>query len=438
MLRQHLQIFAQPISPMNVLIKQARIVAPHSGNHGRIADIFIEDGIIRKIEDTITVENTKVLQAENLHVSIGWMDVFANFSDPGLEQNESIDTGAASAAAGGFTHVMLVPNTSPVISAKAQVEYILKKAEGHSVSIYPIGAVTQNAKGSNLAEMYDMHNSGCIAFSDGIHPLQNPGILLKALQYVTAIDKTIIQMPCNTSMGNHGLMNEGLVSTRLGLPGIPAIAEELMIHQCIQLLQYTGSKLHLTGVSTQKGIEQITDAKKMGLHISFSVTPYHGYFCDEDLSNYDTNLKLDPPLRTSADKEAIRNAISGGIVDCIASHHFPLHSDYKDCEFENAQCGMIGLQSVFGAIHSIHTNLEILIRQLTIAPRKIFGLSIPLPEPGANACFTLFNPAKEYIFEKEMLVSKSANTAFAGQKLKGEVLGIINNNKIYWQNDFIQ
>lgn len=415
---------------MNVLIKQARIVAPHSGHHGRLADIFIEDGIIKNIDDSIVAENAEIVAAENLHVSTGWMDVFADFADPGFEQNESMATGAAAAAAGGFTDVMLIPNTNPVVSAKSQVEYILKKAEGLAVNIYPIGSVTQNAKGTNLAEMYDMQHSGCIAFSDGNSPIQNSGILLKAFQYVNAIDKTIIQMPCDYSIGSSGLMNEGVVSTKLGLHGLPAVAEELMIHQCIQLLQYTGSKLHLTGVSTQKGIEQILHAKKSGLNISFSVTPYHGYFCDEDLKDYDTNLKLNPPLRTLTDKEAVQKALSDGMVDCIASHHIPLHKDYKDCEFEYAKCGMNGLQTAFGAINSFHQHLEILIRQLTIAPRTIFGLDMPLLEPGAKACLTLFNPALEYHFEKGALLSKSSNTAFDGKKLKGKVLGILNNQQM--------
>ena len=415
---------------MNVLIKQARIVAPHSGHHGRLADIFIENGIIREISDTITVENAEIIAAENLHVSTGWMDVFADFADPGFEQNETIFTGAASAAAGGFTDVMVIPNTNPVVSAKAQVEYILKKSAGLAVNIYPIGAVTQNTQGSQLAEMYDMQHSGCIAFSDGIHALQDPGIILKALQYVTAIDKTIIQLPCHSSIGHNGLMNEGIMSTRLGLPGLPAVAEELMIHQCIQFVQYSGSKLHFTGVSTQNGIHQILHAKKTGLPVSFSVTPYHGYFCDEDLKDYDTNLKLNPPLRTVTDKEAVQKALSDGMVDCIASHHIPLHKDYKDCEFEYAKCGMNGLQTAFGAINSFHQHLEILIRQLTIAPRTIFGLDMPLLEPGAKACLTLFNPALEYHFEKGALLSKSSNTAFDGKKLKGKVLGILNNQQM--------
>ena len=414
---------------MKVLIKQAHIICSSSPFHGQVKDILIIDGIIDKIADNITENAEEIIANDNMHVSIGWMDVFAHFTDPGYEHKETLATGAAAAAAGGFTDVMIVPNTNPAVSSKSQVEYIVQKSVALPVNIYPIASITKNTEGTALAEMYDMHASGAIAFSDGTQPVQSPGLLLKALQYVLAINATIIQVPDDKSISAHGLMNEGIASTRLGLPGKPAIAEELMIVRDIELLKYTKSKLHITGVSTKKGIELIAAAKKEGLNISCSATPYHGWFCDEDLAAYDSNLKVNPPLRTRADMMAVRQAIQDGTADCIASHHFPQHWDDKTCEFEYAKNGMIGLQTLFAAVNSFENDLPKLIDQLTIAPRNIFGLSLPQIKEGNLACITLFNPLQQYIFEERMILSKSHNSPFIGKTLKGKVIGIINKNK---------
>lgn len=414
---------------MKVLIKQAHIICSSSPFHGQVKDILIIDGIIDKIADNITENAEEIIANDNMHVSIGWMDVFAHFTDPGYEHKETLATGAAAAAAGGFTDVMIVPNTNPAVSSKSQVEYIVQKSVALPVNIYPIASITKNTEGTALAEMYDMHASGAIAFSDGTQPVQSPGLLLKALQYVLAINATIIQVPDDKSISAHGLMNEGIASTRLGLPGKPAIAEELMIVRDIELLKYTKSKLHITGVSTKKGIELIAAAKKEGLNISCSATPYHGWFCDEDLAAYDSNLKVNPPLRTRADMMAVRQAIQDGTVDCIASHHFPQHWDDKTCEFEYAKNGMIGLQTLFAAVNSFENDLPKLIDQLTIAPRNIFGLALPQIKEGNLACITLFNPLQQYIFEERMILSKSHNSPFIGKTLKGKVIGIINKNK---------
>jgi dihydroorotase len=415
---------------MKVLIKQAHISCSSSPFHGQVKDILVVDGKIEKISENISENADEVIARDNLHASIGWMDIFANFADPGYEHKENIETGAAAAAAGGFTDVMLLPNTYPVVSSKSQVEYIVQKAATLAVSMYPIASVTKNAEGKELSEMYDMHASAALAFSDGTEPIQSPGMLLKALQYVLAINGTVIQLPDDKSISKTGLMNEGIASTQLGLPGKPAIAEELMIARDIELLKYTKSKLHITGVSTKKGIELISQAKKEGLNISYSVTPYHCWFCDEDLAGYDSNLKVNPPLRTRADMMAVREAAQNGTVDCFASHHIPQHWDDKTCEFEYAKNGMIGLETLFGAVNSFATDLDLLIEKLTVAPRNIFGITQPALQEGSNACITLFDPSSEYVFEERMIRSRSRNSAFLGKKLKGRVIGIINKNKI--------
>lgn len=417
---------------MKVLIKQATIVSPSSPFNGLQKDILIEKGIITGIGDDIRAENATIVAQPGLYASIGWMDVFSHFCDPGLEYRETLETGARAAAAGGFTEVMVLPNTHPVVHAKSQVEYIVQKSGTLPVKIHPIGAVTKNADGNELAEMYDMQQSGALAFGDGINAIQNSGLLIKALQYVKTFDGTIIQIPDDRSIGANGLMNEGVVSTQLGLPGKPAMAEELIVARDIKLTRYAGSRLHFTGISTAKSLEYIRRAKEAGINITCSVTPYHLFFTDEDLQTYDTNLKVNPPLRDKANRAALLNALTDGTVDCIASHHIPQNYDNKVCEFEYAKNGMIGLESLFGAVWSmvnVQWSINKMVDSLSVAPRKIFGLPVPVIKEGAVANITLFNPDTEYVFDETMIASRSKNSAFVGKQLKGKVTGIINGTK---------
>jgi dihydroorotase len=280
---------------MKVLIKNATIHSPSSPLHGKITSIFIENGIISKIDKDLNVDADNIVEGKDLSVSVGWMDCFANFCDPGHEFKETLESGANAAAAGGFTEVMLIPNTQPVVSNKSQVEYIIQKSKTLPVTIHPIAAITKNAEGKELSEMFDMFDCGAIAFSDGINPVQSSGILQKALEYIVPVDGTIIQLPEDKSIGAHGLMNEGAMSTKLGLQGKPVLSEELMIARDIEIVRYTNSKIHFTGISTKKSVELIAEAKKENLQVSCSVTPYHLFFCDEDLGDYDTNRKVNPP-----------------------------------------------------------------------------------------------------------------------------------------------
>ncbi|MEO6718753.1 MAG: dihydroorotase [Ferruginibacter sp.] len=419
---------------MTVLIRQATIINSPSPFNGQVKDILIENGIITSIKDDITKTADQIIQQGGLCVSIGWMDTFAHFCDPGFEYRETLESGAAAGAAGGFTDVMIVPNTSPVVYTKSQVEYIVQKARSLGVNIHAIAAVTKNAEGKELAEMYDMHQSGAIAFSDGISSIQNGGLLLKALQYVKTIGGTIIQLPDDKSIGGTGLMNEGIISTQLGLPGKPAMAEELMVARDIKLARYAESKLHFTGISSSKNIEYIKRAKAGGLSVTCAVTPYHLFFTDEDLQEYDTNLKVNPPLRTAIDRDALLQGLLDGTIDCIASHHIPQNYDSKVCEFEYAKNGMIGLETLFGVVWPLvesKWSINDLIDVLTVAPRTIFGLPIPPIAEGAAACITLFDPDTSYTFEEKDIKSRSKNSAFVGRQMKGKVIGIINGNTIY-------
>jgi dihydroorotase len=420
---------------MKVLIKQATVVSPSSPFNGKIKDILIDNGVIDTIGDNINDTDAKLIQQSGLHVSIGWMDIFSHFCDPGFEYRETLETGANAAAAGGFTDVMVLPNTNPVVHNKSQVEYIVQKTKSLPVNIYPIGAVTKNTEGNELAEMYDMQQSGAVAFSDGINAIQNSGLMIKALQYVKTFNGVVIQIPDDRSIAAGGLMNEGIVSTQLGLPGKPMMAEELIVARDIKLARYADSRLHFTGVSSAKSLEYIKRAKESGIKITCSVSPYHLFFSDEDLRTYDTNLKVNPPLRDKENKTALLKALLDGTIDCIASHHIPHNYDNKVCEFEYAKNGMIGLESLFGCVWGVVSGewqVGEMVERLSVSSRKIFGLPIPVIEENAAACLTLFNPNAEYIFDETMIASKSKNSAFVGKQLKGKVAGIINGTKTYF------
>lgn len=410
---------------MKILLKQVSIADPLSPHNGSVKDILISNGIIEKINDNIS-EADEELQFENVYASPGWIDIFSNFADPGYEFKETLETGADAACAGGYTQVFTLPNTNPFVHNKTQVEYIVQRSKQLPVHIRPLGAVTKSCEGKELAEMYDMFSSGAAAFSDGTHPIQSAGLMVKALQYVKSFDGVVVQVPIDKSIGAFGLMHEGIISTRLGLPGIPAMAEELMIARDIKLARYADSKLHFTGVTTAKSLEYIKRAKDAGLKVTCSVTPYHLFFCDEDMQQYDTNLKVNPPLRSRADMMALREAVKNGLVDCIASHHLPQEWDSKTCEFEYAKNGMIGLQTAFAAVHTAipELNTKDIASLFSVNARKIFGLPASTIYEGSEAEITLFTTDDENVFRKEDIKSKSYNSAFIGHSLKGKVIGI--------------
>jgi dihydroorotase len=422
---------------MTILLRQTIIIDPSSPFHLKKADVFISNGIISRIADKIGDKADKIIDIPDLHISGGWVEIFSNFCDPGQEFKETVETGSAAAAAGGFTDVFLIPNTAPVVHSKAGVEYLVQKNAQSPVTIHPVGAITKNTEGSALSEMYDMHQSGAKVFSDGINSIQSPGLLIKALQYLKAIDATIIQLPDDRSVNPGGLMNEGIVSTRLGLPGRAVISEELMIARDIELVKYAGGKLHITGISSKGSIERIKAAKKQGVNVTCSVTPAHLIFSDEDLVNYDTNLKMNPPLRTAADREALREAVADGTIDCIATQHLPQDQDHKMAEFEYALDGMIGLQTAFAAVRSALPSIktEQLVSLFCDNPRKIFGLPAVSVKEGNQATLTLFQPDKQWTFTKAQNRSRSNNSPFFGTSFPSAVSGIINKGSLFL-NDY--
>ncbi|HPH32615.1 MAG TPA: dihydroorotase [Chitinophagaceae bacterium] len=417
---------------MKILIKQARIIDPSSPHNGQIADIFIENGLISQISGQLNPDADQVVSLEGLCVSPGWVDVFASFADPGFEYKETLETGANAAAAGGYTDVLIIPNTNPVLHNKAAVEYVVHKGQHLPVTIHPIGAITRNTEGKELAEMYDMKWSGAVAFSDGVNCVQSAGLLVKALQYVKAFDGIIIQVPDDKSVNPPGLINEGVVSTQLGLPGKPAMAEELVVERDINLAEYTDSKIHLTGISTRKSAGYVQKGKENGIAVSCSVTPYHLFFTDEDMTSYNTHLKVNPPIRTAEDRAALRDAVLNGTVDCLASHHLPHEIDSKVIEFEYAKFGMTGLQTAYAVLNTAVAGIstERCVELLAVNPRSIFSLEPASITEGQKAKITLFQPATTWTFTPDMIRSKSANTPFIGQTFTGKVTGIINGDRI--------
>lgn len=418
---------------MTVLIKNARVIDPNSSINNTTQDIFIEAGVIKQMGSQLQIKADQVLEFDSLTVSPGWVDVFSNFCDPGYEFKETLESGAAAAAAGGYTDVFVVPNTKPVVDNKAQVEYISRASSTLPARIHPLGAISRNADGKDLAEMYDMRNSGAVAFSDGTNPVQSAGLLLKALQYVKAFDGVIIQLPDDKSVGANGLIHEGIVSTQLGLAGKPIMAEELLVARDIKLSRYTESKLHFTGVTSARSLEYIRRAKEGGLQVTCSITPYHLLFTDEDMRSYDTNLKVYPPLRSFSEQQALKNAVTDGTIDCIATHHMPQDYDSKVLEFEYAKNGMIGLETCYNCLRTAMPDVDSSkwVELLSANPRKIFGMPSAAIQENHPASITMFVPDAENHIGNNYFYSRSANSPFTGKSLKGKIIGTVRGESVF-------
>jgi dihydroorotase len=414
---------------MNILLKSTTVIDVTSIHHLKKRDILIENGVIKKIAASIVNStNAKEIKLPNLHVSQGWFDSSVSFGEPGFEERETIKNGLKTAAHSGFTHVAVNTNTNPVTDNKSTIKYIKSEALNHAVSLYPIGALTSGAKGEGLAELFDMKNEGAVSFYDYKLPIKNPNLLKIALQYTQTFDGLVQSFPFEKSIAQEGMVNEDVNSTKLGLKGIPSLAEELQIIRDLYILEYTGGKLHIPTISTKKSVTLIKEAKKKGLNVTCSVAITNLLLTDDVLESFETNYKLLPPLRTSTDVKALLKGIKDGVIDAITSDHNPIDIEHKKIEFDHAFYGSIGLESCFGALNSV-LSTETSIKMLTGLKEEFSIETISIAENN-NADITLFNPNEEWTFSENHIISSSKNSALIGCNLKGKVYGILANKKI--------
>ncbi|TVZ10131.1 dihydroorotase [Cellulophaga lytica] len=415
---------------MNILIKSAKIFDKSNKDiHLKTKDILVLNGVISKIADTITPEkNTSVISKKNLCISIGWLDTSVSFGEPGFEERETIANGLKTAAKGGFTDIILNTNTNPIPYTSSTIAFIKNKASQETTSLHPLGALTVNSETVDLAELYDMKNAGAVGFSDYKKATSNSNLLKIALQYAQNFNGLIYSFPLDTKIAGKGIVNEGDVSTSLGLKGIPALAEELQVARDLFILEYTGGKLHIPTISTAGSVKLISDAKKKGLDVSCSVALYNLLYTDSKLTEFDTTYKVLPPLRTKKDKTALINAVKNGTIDFVTTDHTPLDIEQKKIEFDNAAYGTIGLESSFGLLNTIfdtETTVEILTKG-----RERYGLQKPEIKEGKTACFTLFDEDTQYFISKNTSISTAKNCMFFDEKLKGQVFGILNKDRV--------
>jgi len=414
---------------MNILLKNATIVDESNKNlHLKKKDILIKNGIIEKIASKITTPSkTKIVDSKNLHVSIGWFDSSVSFGEPGYEERETIENGLKTAAKSGFADIVLNPNTYPIPDSSSDIIFLKNAAKDSATNLYPLGTLTVRREGKDLAELYDMKNAGAVGFYDFKQSIENSNLLKIALQYAQNFDGLVYSFPMDAKIAAKGVVNEGEVSTKMGLKGIPALAEELHIVRDLHILEYTGGKLHIPTISTANSVKLIADAKKKRLDVSCSVAIHNLFATDDVIEEYDTNYKVMPPLRTKSDVKALIKGVNNGVIDFICSDHTPMNIEEKRVEFDNASYGTLGLETAFGIVNQVF-DLETAIALLTKG-RKRYKLETPAIKEGETACLTIFDPTVEYTFNKKNIVSTSKNSLFLEKPLKGRVFGLIQGNK---------
>jgi dihydroorotase len=412
---------------MKYIIRQAIIVDHRSGHDGKKKDILIHNGIIEKISDKITDQADQEISIPGLHASPGWVDMQANFRDPGHEYKEDLTSGSNAAAKGGFTGVCLQSSTEPAVDSKAQVEYIKKLSQILSINIYPIGAITTKREGKEMAELFDMNQAGAIAFSDDKRFVENPKLLELALNYTKNFNGLIIHFADTPALSSKGMMHEGENSVFLGMKGIPAMAEEQGLNRDIYLAEYTQGKIHYNLLSSEGSAALVKDAKKKKLNVTAGVAAHQLYFTDGVLKGFESVHKVNPPYRTQKDVDALIHALKDGTFDTICSDHSPEDVENKNLEFEYARNGIINIQTAFAVANTSLKNklsLQEIIRKFSDNPRSILGLPNASIEEGITAEITFFDPEAKFNFTKEENASNSHNSPFFGVELTGKVLGI--------------
>ncbi len=416
---------------MHLLIQNTTIADPNGPHNGQTLDILIENGQIKAIGKNLSSTNTETVDGTGTYTSTGFMDMRVQFADPGYEQREDILSGCRAAAAGGFTGVAVLPATYPPIHSKSEVEYIINKAKGQVTSVYPMGCISQKREGEDLAELYDMHTAGAIAFTDGDEAIADSGLMHRAMLYAKGFNGLLCVHAQDAGLSVSGQMNEGEMAVHLGMKGIPHLAEQLVIARDIELVRYNNAKIHFSHLSTAQGVELVRQAKKEGLQVTADVAIANLIWDDSALEEYDTNYKLTPPLRTSADREALINGLKDGTIDAICSDHNPQDAESKVVEFEYAANGITGLQTFLPLALQLKDSLGIdtLINAISHQPRKVLGVEAAGIQEGNTANITVFNPTEKWPYNKTANFSKSVNSPLWGQTLTGKIILTANNNK---------
>ena len=425
---------------LDLLLSGGTVLDALTGD-SRLADVLIRGGRLARLGEALgetpEAEGVRVYDAAGKTISQGWMDMHVHFREPGQEHKETILTGARAAAFGGFTAVACMPNTDPPIATRDVVEFVRKRADGLVVDVYPIGTVSKGRRGEELAEMADMAAGGAVAFSDDGSPVQHGGLMRRALEYARTLDRPILGHEEDLTLNPHGHMNEGAVATRLGLPGIPGLAEEAMIARDALLAEYTGARFHVCHISTAMAVDIVRRAKARGVRITAEACPHHWALTDAavETSGYDTHTKMHPPLRTAADVQAIKDGLADGTIDAIATDHAPHAGFEKEVEFIEAPFGILGLETCWGLtvrdlVRPGVLSLAEAVRKLAVAPREILGLGVPSLEEGAAANLTVFDAETEWTFEARHIRSKSHNTPFVGAPMVGRAWAVINHSQL--------
>ena len=409
----------------NLVLKNGTIMDPYHKKtiHG---DVWIKDGTIAGVGEFKDPKSSETVDCSGKIITHGFCDLHVHFREPGREDKETLQTGSLAAMAGGFTRVCVMPNTNPPLDSPESINFIREKAEDCPIHIHPIGAVTKSQNGNDLTEMGLMHQEGAVAFSDDGLPIQDGAMMRIALEYATLMDVPIINHAEDVCLRAEGVMHEGKVSTHLGLPGNPDLAESAMVHRDLELAEFTGSRLHVPHVSSAKAVHHIQEMKQKNNKVTAEVTPHHIFFNDDALTSFNTHLKVAPPIRTEKDRKVLIQAVREGIIDCIATDHAPHTIEDKETTFDLASFGMIGLESCFGAVNKVLVDqeglpLEDVIALLTTKPRAIMGFDSDLFTLGRAAEINVIDTDKEWTFEREHVRSRSINSPFFGEPLKGKV-----------------
>jgi dihydroorotase len=416
---------------MKILIQSAEILDPGSPFHQKEKNVLIQNGQISAIGDR-NYSADKVVKAEGMKLSAGWLDIGTFIGDPGLEYKEDLESGTRAAAAGGFSEIAVLPNTQPCVQTKNEISYLIRGNENRLVQVHPMASVTLNNKGEELTEMIDLHTAGAVAFTDGLKPIWHTDIFLKSLQYLQKFDGVLIDHPEDYWLNLFGQMHEGINSTRLGLKGMPRIAEEIVISKNLELLQYGGGRLHFARISTARSIELIRAAKRKH-QVTCDVPVYQALLDDSMLATFDTNFKVNPPIRERADNDSIIKGLRDGTIDVLCSAHLPQDEESKNLEFDKADFGIISLQTFCANLTALSkmVDWDVLIEKVTTGPRAVLRMENPKIEEDVPANLTLIDPNHKWVLNDNTNFSKSKNSPWYGKELTGKAVAVFNNGK-HW------